>query len=54
MKRPFLAAAMLAALAGCSSHSQNNGAPPSNAVQENSSRDASPHTAPVERPANSY
>lgn len=56
MKRPFLAAAVLAALAACSSQSQNTSGPPSNAVpaQENSSRDAPPHTAPVVRPANPY
>lgn len=56
MKRSFLAAAMLAALAACSSQPSTNGPAPSSAApaSENSTRDTAPQTAPLERPANSY
>lgn len=55
MKGSFFAAAAVAALAACSSHPSDNGPAPSNAAPASeSSRDAPPQTAPLERPANSY
>ena len=56
MKGFFLAAAVLAAVAACSSHSSDSGSAPRSAAPQsgNSSRDTPPQTAPLERPANSY
>ena len=56
MKRLFLAAAVLAALAACSSHPSNDGPPRSGAAPTsgNSTLDAPPPSVPLERPTRSY
>jgi len=55
MKRLFLAAAVLAALAACSSHPSNDGPPRSGTPPAgNSTLDAPPPSVPLERPTRSY
>ncbi|HKW52171.1 MAG TPA: hypothetical protein VJO12_00650 [Stellaceae bacterium] len=56
MKRSFLAAAVVAALAACSSHPSNDGPPRSGAGPEsgNSTLDTPPPMVPLERPTRSY